>query len=265
MFITLAVAMGTMSDIGQVLGSVSFRNIQEQPLIVRIIDSSFVVEAPLPQGVTPITDLRRVLALMRVENLNPELAAEDMTLDVRLVSREGILASMRIPVAQLLPKERRNIVVQFSVPADLTDVAAVESALSEPLIWRHVNPVPLPFVQPRPSTSPASDVAGLTLVAGTYAPSRTGGRVVGFRIPRAVATVTNPLDTEFPEMVVAAIAFDRDGRMVGGGEVRRPFAPLESTQVEFSIIGPEDLRDIAQVEITAAYPWLDLTPYECRP
>ena len=59
------------------------------------------------------------------------------------------------------------------------------------------------------------------------------------------------------------VAFDREGRVLGGGQETRAFAPGEMAGLRVRmILSTEQTQRIARVGVTAAYPVIDLAPYE---
>jgi len=63
-------------------------------------------------------------------------------------------------------------------------------------------------------------------------------------------------------MTVEAIFYDAEGRIIGGGRTPpRMIAPQASARIIVPMTTSEDPSRIARVEVTAAYPVIDLAPY----
>src|SRR5215213_6808501 len=101
---------------------------QKPPRVVRIAATGFAVERPL-RGLTPPDAPRRSVAALIVENSNPDWAAESVRFVVIMHDDTGmVLAEADVIVDQLLPAERRSVVVPFLLaPDDAGRVAVAEA------------------------------------------------------------------------------------------------------------------------------------------
>lgn len=232
---------------------------QKGPAPVRILDSGFAPGRRIP-GVTSPDAPQRVVIALRIENPKPDFVAEGLRLDLRLVDRARMpLADAVVDVAQLLPGERRNVVVVVAYGVERPEVWALEAVVAGPACWRPADAVLLPAVelQPPPALAEVQPVPGLGLVHGDRL---IQGQFIGVTSAVADAVVTNRLDAFFPAMDLAAVAFDREGRIIGGGQRTQAFAPLQSARATVRMTVATDLKEIARVELTAAYPEIALSP-----
>jgi hypothetical protein len=235
---------------------------KDAPLPVRILDSRLVI-GPAPVCSAPgAAGSRRAFVALRIENPNPDVAAEGLGLTLRLLDGEGApLAETEVAVAYLLPAELRNVIVESPLaPVSLDDVATVDAAVGEPSAWRRVPGVPSLGVQLRPAGFRGID--GLYILNGVCALTGPGSPLMDLDLTVARATVTNPLDVGMPDVEAAAVAFDQEGRIVGSGARRVALGSRASTEVFVNLTLGVPLNDVARVEVTAVYVGLDLGSYE---
>jgi hypothetical protein len=153
------------------------------------------------------------------------------------------------------------VVVQVPLAPDrLDDVTAAEAALREPSTWRRVDGAPSLGVQLRPGGF--RGIAGLFIINGLCAPTGSEPRLIDLDTTVARATVSNPLDVGVPDVEVAAIAVDQEGRIVGGRTRTIALGPRSSAEAVVPLILGVPFTDIARIEVTAAYAGLDLGSYE---
>lgn len=237
---------------------------QKAPQPVRVVDSGFAIAEGLP--VPAFATMPRVVVIvLRIENPNAELTAEGVTVVVQLQDGEGrSLVNHRFVVAQLMPGERRVLAGRFQLAAADAEIAgrdgSIDITLSGPLRWGPVGIVPIPRVElslPSLLVSPQA-VPGLGLI---HSDLTVDGQLFGVETPTAAATITNPFGVSIDGVDVSAAAFDREGRIIGGGQRTITLGPDASIEIEMNLVVRGGIDAIARVEVTAAFPYIDLAPY----
>lgn len=242
-------------------------SVQDPPLPVRLFDTGFAIGAPLPGSYFAMQP-RQVVVIVRLENPNADVAAEGITVTVRLRSGRPVSFFVeQLSVAQLRPGEVRNLIVRLQLPAigveEVERGGRVDASVMGPLRWRAVGSVPSIGVQLR-SGSRLDSPAAVTGLSSIHDDLVIDGQWVGLTTPVAAATITNPFDIFIAGVDLSAIAFDAHGQVIGGGQRTVALSPHETKPLSVAMIVPRGLNAIARVELTAALPYIDLTPYELR-
>lgn len=193
-------------------------------------------------------DGQDVLVSFLIENPNPDFAGLGPRFQVVVYdATDAVVASQDVTLAAplLLPGERRGVPLvnpPLRLPRTDVPVTRVDVQVRVQPTWIPTGPLPLLRVD-----DVRSDAA-------------TGSA----RSSTAAGTVVNPFDRELREVYVSALAFDQDGRIVGGGRASVPYLPAEGTapvSVPLTVYGP-----VVHVAMYAAYPgeeppWLDFTAF----
>jgi hypothetical protein len=195
--------------------------------------------APLDLAVVAVgwaVDGQDVLVAFLVENPNPDFAALGPRFRAAVFdATDAVVASQDFALAAplLLPGERRGVAVvnpPLRLPRADVAVTRVEVQVRVPPTWMPTGALPL-----------------LRVEDARYTP-----RVGSARTGTAAGSVINPFDRELDEVSVSALAFDQDGRIVGGGRAMVPVLPAAGTaaaSVPLTVFGP-----VAHVAMYAAYP-----------
>ncbi len=181
-------------------------------------------------------DGQDVLLAFLVENPNPDFAALGPRFRVAVYdATDAVVASQDFSLAAplLLPRERRGVPIvnpPLRLPRADVPVTRVEVQVRVPPTWMPTGALPL-----------------LRVEDARYTP-----RVGSARTGTASGSVINPFDRELRDVSVSALAFDQDGRIVGGGRAVVPVLPAVGTagaSVPLAVYGP-----LASVALYAAYP-----------
>jgi hypothetical protein len=204
----------------------------------------------------PLPSILPAVIAVVLTNPNDGFAAEGVRLRLTVAGEDDrTIRDEIVEVPQVLPRERRGLVAETTIPQDRLPVAGAAAQVEAVTRWVAVRAVPLLAV----STEAAYPQFHGDLVGG--------GAIA---LPYAAGILTNPLDAALGEVLLSGIVYDQAGRVVGGALRRVPYlAPAERRPVgSGTLIYGTDIESRTLVgaawgraELFAAYPWIDLAPY----
>ena len=211
----------------------------DAPLPLLVVGTGFGYRddryAPLP---TVAPDLMAGTAVAVLENPNPGAAAEGVRVVLRLRdAADVLLGSSEQHLPQVLPGERRALVHAVMLSTAQPRVARVDVEVTELLRWRATRAVPLLTVHDI-RVNPFFHADCFICV-----PPR------GFAMPCADRQLSNPLDAVVGEVLLT------------GATRLAVVLPQQRQAVRVSTL-IYDRLPLGHVELFAAYPWIDLTPYQ---
>lgn len=243
--------------------------VRDTPLPLRIVESGFAVVLPPPerQLTDPSFFLRpdSVVIVTVVENPNLALAAEGVGLNVLLrVGQGNTLVSREVILSQLAPGERRIVTLKPQLPLGRAEAARrdgqVTAAIGEPLRWRRVSDLPVLSIALIPVDRRVSPLEAPGLRTSSALIGLPGG-FVAVVIPFVIGGLANPFDVSIGGVDVSIAAYDRQGRLIGGGQATVDLPPLGPNSFRVLLVVSQEPDAIARLEVTAALPYLDLAPY----